>query len=402
MYQNPLPDYDLTKLESIQKEPLIVAVAGHANQGKTSVVRTLCRMPEFGEVRDFPGTTKTVSGVRFKIDGKTYMIIFDTPGFQNSAEAIKRCGDHFKIEDIISFFEQQALSDDYQALKQVFVSDVVLYVIDGTCEPTEALRSDFRLLACSGVPVIPLFNFSKDSSSESEQAWVDFLHHNNYHLEVKYDAHYYRADREHDLYEKMRVLLRNDLHRTFFDWHVDWRAGVESNMGRNAIDAMAAMLLDCSCYSHQIVKVESKMRNDAERQASDRFVKTIGRRECSGFQEMVAAYGFRPDLLERNTGAADHKALWDYDLFGKAIERHLGIGVAGGAIAGAGSGFIIDSAMAWHSLFLGTIVGAVSAQPSAHSAVACITRSGTVACKHLTSNAPRTCDVPWSIAHCCC
>jgi GTP-binding protein EngB required for normal cell division len=97
MQQATQPDYDAAKLEAIQKAPLIIAVAGHANHGKTSVIRTLCRMPEFGEVSDFPGTTKRVSGVPFKIVNRRYMIIFDTPGFQNLTAVIEECGEPFTI-----------------------------------------------------------------------------------------------------------------------------------------------------------------------------------------------------------------------------------------------------------------------------------------------------------------
>ena len=229
MHQDTLPDYDLTTLESLQKDPIIIAVAGKANHGKTSVVRTLCRMPAFGEVSDFPGTTKTVSGVPFKIEGRRYMIIYDTPGFQNSTLAIENCEDQFKIDDITRFFKgRQEFSDDFKALEQVLVSHVVLYVIDGTLGPTESLQSDFRVLARSGVPVVPVFNFTKDDNSASHQAWTHFLHHNNYHLEVRYDAHYYRPEREHDLYEKIRVLLKKPLHRKGFDWYVEWRMGVDA------------------------------------------------------------------------------------------------------------------------------------------------------------------------------
>jgi hypothetical protein len=321
-------------------------------------------MPEFGEVRDFPGATKVVSGVKFKIDGKTYMIIFDTPGFQSSTQAIGECGDQFKIEDIRTFFNgRREFSDDYKALDQVLASHVVLYVIDATCEPTESLQSDFRVLARSGVPVIPLFNFSKDGNSEGPQAWVSFLHHNNYHLDVKYDAHCYRPEHEHDLYEKIRVLLKNPLHRTFFDWHTDWRMAVERSMASNAITEMSDMLLDCATYRHQVAQVETKKQDEVKREASDRFIKFIERRECQGFQGMVAAYKFKPDLLERDTSSVDRKALWQDDLFGKAIERHLGIGVAGGAAAGATLGALVDTTLAWHSLgtasLVGTLAGAV-------------------------------------------
>jgi hypothetical protein len=362
MRQDSAPDYDAAKLDRIQKAPLIIAVAGHANHGKTSVVRTLCRMPAFGEVKDFPGTTRVVSGVKFKVESeaKTYMIIFDTPGFQNSAQAIESCGDRFTVHDIRRFFDcRQEFSEDCEALKQVLASQVVLYVIDSTCGPTENLESDFRILARSGVPVIPLFNFAKDNKSPGREAWTDFLHHNNYHLEVVYDAHFYRPDQECELYEKMLVLLKNPLHREFFEYHVAMRQFEETRMTREAVAIMAEMLLDCAAYCHRSNKVESQKKKPAEDDATDTFKKRIAERESRAMRAMVAAYNFGPNLLERNTGQAEANALWREDLFGKAIEWHLGIGVAAGAAGGAATGALVDTAMGWHSLGTGTLVGAV-------------------------------------------
>ncbi|MHB1035009.1 MAG: DUF3482 domain-containing protein [Pirellulales bacterium] len=363
MRQNAAPDYDATKLDRIQKAPLIIAVAGHANHGKTSVVRTLCRMPAFGEVKDFPGTTKAVSGVKFKVESeaKTYMIVFDTPGFQNSAQAIETSGDRFTVDDIRRFFQcRQEFSDDFEALKQVLASQVVLYVIDSTCGPTENLESDFRILARSGVPVIPLFNFSSDDNSPEREAWTAFLHHNNYHLDVAYDAHVYRPDQERELYEKVLVLLKNPLHREFFEYHMATRQSEERRMAREARTVMAEMLLDCAAYCQRSEKVVSERKCVVELEATDSFKKRVAERESKAMRAMVDAYCFDTRLLERNTGQPGANPLWKGDSFGKAIEWHLGIGVAGGAAAGAASGLAVDGILGGQSLGLGALVGGVA------------------------------------------
>ena len=43
---------------------LTVAVVGHTNTGKTSLMRTLMREADFGEVSDHPATTRHVEGER--------------------------------------------------------------------------------------------------------------------------------------------------------------------------------------------------------------------------------------------------------------------------------------------------------------------------------------------------
>ena len=42
--------------------PIQVAVVGHTNTGKTSLLRTLTRNAEFGEISSRPGTTRHVEG----------------------------------------------------------------------------------------------------------------------------------------------------------------------------------------------------------------------------------------------------------------------------------------------------------------------------------------------------
>src|SRR5690606_13910874 len=62
---------------------LRLAVVGHTNTGKTSLLRTLSRNPSFGEVRDSPGTTRHVEGLRLLVEGATAVELFDTPGLED-------------------------------------------------------------------------------------------------------------------------------------------------------------------------------------------------------------------------------------------------------------------------------------------------------------------------------
>ena len=48
-------------------KPLRVAVVGHTNTGKTSLLRTLMRDVAFGEVSDHPATTRHVEGATLMV-----------------------------------------------------------------------------------------------------------------------------------------------------------------------------------------------------------------------------------------------------------------------------------------------------------------------------------------------
>ena len=62
---------------------LKVAIVGHTNTGKTSLVRTLTRDAGFGEVSDRPATTRHVEGTVLLVDGRPLVELYDTPGLED-------------------------------------------------------------------------------------------------------------------------------------------------------------------------------------------------------------------------------------------------------------------------------------------------------------------------------
>src|SRR5690606_32235893 len=65
------------------KLPLRLAVVGHTNTGKTSLLRTLTRDPDFGQVKDAPVTTRHVEGAHLLVDGAVAVELYDTPGMED-------------------------------------------------------------------------------------------------------------------------------------------------------------------------------------------------------------------------------------------------------------------------------------------------------------------------------
>ena len=61
-----------------------VAVVGHTNTGKTSLLRTLARDARFGEVDDRPGTTREVRSIDLLAEEGPVLQLFDTPGLEDA------------------------------------------------------------------------------------------------------------------------------------------------------------------------------------------------------------------------------------------------------------------------------------------------------------------------------
>ena len=64
--------------------PLKLALVGHTNVGKTSLLRTLTRDVEFGEVSPRASTTRHVEGARLSVDGQALLELYDTPGLEDA------------------------------------------------------------------------------------------------------------------------------------------------------------------------------------------------------------------------------------------------------------------------------------------------------------------------------
>ena len=65
-------------------EPLVIAVVGHTNAGKTSLLRTLTRRRDFGEVSPRPGATRHTEAVDLVAQGRVLVEFWDTPGLEDA------------------------------------------------------------------------------------------------------------------------------------------------------------------------------------------------------------------------------------------------------------------------------------------------------------------------------
>ena len=67
----------------VDGSPLSFALVGHTNAGKTSLMRTLTRRADFGEVSSQPGTTRHIEALLLKAGPQTLRFL-DTPGLEDA------------------------------------------------------------------------------------------------------------------------------------------------------------------------------------------------------------------------------------------------------------------------------------------------------------------------------
>ena len=146
-------------------EILRVAVVGHTNTGKTSLLRTLARDVAFGEVSDAAGTTRHVEGLRLLADGEPALELFDTPGMEDAiallefVDALAPAGERLDGPDRVARFLASAeaherFEQEAKVLRQMLASDAALYVVDARDPVLPKHRDELALVVRSRCEVL--------------------------------------------------------------------------------------------------------------------------------------------------------------------------------------------------------------------------------------------------------
>ncbi len=140
-------------------KPLKLAVVGHTNVGKTSLLRTLTRDVGFGEVSH-----------RLSVDGEPLLELYDTPGLEDAIalldylERLDRPGERLDGPARVNRFldgseARQRFEQEAKVLRQLLASDAGLYVIDAREPVLAKYRDELSVLASCGKPLLPVLNF---------------------------------------------------------------------------------------------------------------------------------------------------------------------------------------------------------------------------------------------------
>ncbi|MFF7061800.1 DUF3482 domain-containing protein [Pseudomonas sp. NPDC008258] len=344
-------------------EPLKLAVVGHTNVGKTSLLRTLTRDVGFGEVSHRPSTTRHVEGARLSVDGEPLLELYDTPGLEDAIalldylERLERPGERLdgpaRLERFLQGSEaRQRFEQEAKVLRQLLASDAGLYVIDAREPVLAKYRDELEVLASCGKPLLPVLNFVA-SHQHREPQWREALARLGLHALVRFDSVAPPEDGERRLYESLALLLedaRPALQRLIDDQQAQRLARQHS--GKRLI---AELLLDCAACRRSVEAVPA-----AEAKAIEALRQDVRQREQRCVEALLKLYAFRRE----DAHASDLPLLdgrWGDDLFNpetlKLLGVRLGSGVAAGAAAGAGVDLLVGGLTLGAAALAGAIAG---------------------------------------------
>ncbi|KQT68320.1 MULTISPECIES: GTPase/DUF3482 domain-containing protein [unclassified Pseudomonas] len=345
-----------------RKAPLKLAVVGHTNVGKTSLLRTLTRDVGFGEVSHRPSTTRHVEGARLSVDGEPLLDLYDTPGLEDAIalldflERLERPGERLDGPARLARFldgseARQRFEQEAKVLRQLLASDAGLYVIDAREPVLAKYRDELEVLASCGKPLLPVLNFVS-SANHREPDWREALARLGLHALVRFDSVAPPEDGERRLYESLALLLENarpQLERLIADQQAQRLARQQS-----AARLIAELLIDCAACRRSVVS-----EAEQEQQAISELRKAVRQREQKCVETLLKLYAFRP----QDAAASDLPLLdgrWGDDLFNPETLKQLGVRVGGGIAAGAAAGAGVDLLVGGITLGAAALAGAIA------------------------------------------
>ena len=339
---------------------LTVAVVGHTNTGKTSLMRTLMRDAGFGEVSIHPATTRHVEGAAVLANGRKVMALYDTPGLEDSIGLLEhldglaggRRADG--IELVIQFLDSPKAESDFaqeaKALRQVLVSDVALYVIDARDRVLGKHRDELEILGRCATPIVPVLNFTAFDDAKVS-LWREHLSRVNMHAVAEFDTVVFDEVCEQRLYEKMRTLL--DAHEATLNTLIEDRRRQRIAVIKASADLVSDLLIDAAAYA-MFVPMGDAGQAEA---ALKRLRNDVCAREQRCVDQLLELHRFSSDDCESKAIPIED-GKWGLDLFAPEALKQFGIKVGGGAATGAAIGFVLEMMTAGASLGALTAIGA--------------------------------------------
>ncbi len=331
--------------------PLKLCVVGHTNTGKTSLLRTLLRDSQFGEVSHQAATTRHVERASIGDGHDTLVWIFDTPGLEDAGGLLDWLEQNTSsrqdgVERLQAFLGADVAQADYaqeaKVLRQVLDSDMALYVIDAREPILGKYRDELTVLSWCARPVMPVFNFI---AGQDLRAWREMLARRTLHVSSGFDTVAFDFAGEMQLWDDLATMLPT---RALLDRLIAHRKREWHELEESALMHIGHFLLDVAAYRQDIPEDQDPMPRLATMQAQVRQL------ERQLHETLLQQYRFYHRALELEALVLDHIK---QDPFDPELLKAYGVRTGSGMAAGAAMGMGIDAMALGTTLGLGTVLG---------------------------------------------
>ena len=366
------PSNTIPKKTIASGEALKLAVVGHTNTGKTSVLRTLLRDVYFGEVKNEAATTRHVERAQLTDSqtGEVLVTLYDTPGLEDASglmdwlednTASRRDGierlQQFLAADIAQGVDSN-VSDNYgsqdynysqeaKVIRQLLASDMAIYVVDAREPVLGKYKDELAILSWAAIPVMPVFNFT-DSQDANIDDWQTMLARRNLHISTRFDSVAFEFEDEMRLWKNLATMLT---HSEMLEQLMTRRTADWAQLYDEANIIIADFLLNVAAFVCEISEDDDPMP------VLQKMQEAVRQSERAMQHNLLNSYKFYDNAV-----AATPLELQAYqqDPFDPELLKSYGIRTTSGAAAGALLGLGIDAAALGTTLGLGAAIGGIA------------------------------------------
>ena len=340
---------------------ITIAIVGHTNTGKTSLVRALTRQRNFGDVKNAPATTVDVTKITLKSSGFTFNFV-DTPGLEDAMSILelmpKSSFQASKVDEKKALLEimnnpdyQQDFNQEFKVLNQMLNSDIAFYVIDVRQPFLPRYHYELILLLKTHIPLLPILNFTQNA--EYIDDWKRELKANGLHHYLEFDT--ILLPRKQRLYEQIAIM---------FPEHYQ---GIQSfiqtqNELDNARLDQAFTLLADFYFDLMTLRVKADAKKVDVQSINQQITSEISKIETQFIHKLLNLYQFNKDDIQYvllNTEAkATTQDMFTLDEFGQ-FSIQFGKGAAAGATMMVGVDLISGMTTLGVASATGAVLGGV-------------------------------------------
>ncbi len=328
---------------------LKLAVVGHTNVGKTSLLRTLIRNTSFGTVSNRPATTRHAEAVPLDLGEGFGFELIDTPGFEDSSGlldlilSLQRDARESGAEILQRFLANPAADGEFaqeaKAIRQMLICDLMLLVIDAREPVLGKYVDEFRLLGRLGKPCVVVLNFTAKATADTAR-WRGAAQQAGLYNVTAFDTVVFDRLDEQSLWQQIELLVPAAVEHC--QRLLALRAQTLQMQRAVGAKMIARMLLDCTA-------LRSQAQSDLETR-----VREV---EAALHTDLLRVYEFNEeDYAAREIPLPSMR--WSWSPFAPEVLEEFGLSLGISAAKGAAVGATVDAFTAFHSLGLATLIGA--------------------------------------------
>lgn len=334
---------------------LKIAIVGHTNTGKTSLIRTLTRERNFGEVKDEASTTIDVAEIK-RASQTLSLTYIDTPGIEDAMAVLDLLEEKYpsrsRIEeaenlrkfafdaDIEMMFEQEV-----KVIKQLFDADLTCYVVDCRLPFLPKFDDELTLIEKTHRPILPILNFIQGEHLES---WKKHLKAHGIHHYLEFDT--IIPPQKRRFYEQIAIM--------FPELYQEIMAYIQLEELSDAARFKSAMTITANFYLNLVTLQLKEKRDSNAEKIMGKLNKAIEKVEKSAIDQLLLTYQFNKEDIEYFKLAIEGSQ-YEQDLFTSDSLIDFSVLFTKGAVGGAGLMVGIDALAGFTTLGAASATGAI-------------------------------------------